>query len=64
MADASVGRKVVCVETGEVFAKIKLAADWIRSLGKYPKAKGSTMHKAIDKEGYTAYGYRWQYVNE
>lgn len=48
-------RKVLCVETGEVFDSVRAAGDF---------AGGHRLGVALQKPNCTAYGYHWQYADD
>lgn len=60
-AKAALRRKrVLCVETGQVFASTKLAADWVKTLG---FTSTSQVSRCCGGHAKTAYGYTWQYLD-
>lgn len=56
-------RKVVCIETGQVFPSCLDAALWARSLG-HEKAGLSGISAACSGHIRSAYGYAWKYLGD
>ncbi len=54
--------KVKCVETGVIYEAIIDAVYWIRATTEYKKASTAKISRATKREDYTAYGYKWQRV--
>lgn len=62
-AESPVARAIVCVETGQSFAAISLAVEWLKENGK-PSADRSCIAKVCKMDGRqkSAYGYTWRYT--
>jgi hypothetical protein len=60
-AKNTMSKAVRCIETGQVFESISLAARHFRENG-YPKASHQPIASSIGKPNRTAYGYTWEYV--
>lgn len=60
---AAVARKVVCIETGQVFPMIKDAIDWLRSIG-FTKSTHSKITAVCRGRRCTAYSHTWRYAEQ
>ena len=60
MADTH-GKKVMCIETSNVFTTLTKAADWLKENG-YPNAKGNKIGMCCAGKLKRAYSFTWQYV--
>jgi hypothetical protein len=58
------GKKVICLDTGVIYDKIKIAVQWIKTLNLSKNPSHSKIVMCCRGKRNTAYGYRWQYVNE
>lgn len=61
-AASTTGRRVRCAETGQVFERLTVAAEWLHKQG-HTKARGSSIGVACSGKVATAYGYTWQYID-
>lgn len=60
---AAVARRVLCVQTGQVFPMIKDAVIWLRSVG-FQKSTESKVTAVCRGRRNTAYGYTWRYADQ
>lgn len=56
-------KKVLCIETGEVFDSAADASRWLISIG-HCKAQNGPILRCCKKLAHIAYGYKWTYVQE
>lgn len=60
-AKNAMSKPVRCIETGQVFESISLAAKHFRENG-YPKASHQPIASSIGRANRTAYGHTWEYL--
>ena len=59
---AALAKPVLCVDVGMMFESQSAAAEWARK--SHPKACSANISKACSGTLKTAYGYRWEEINE
>jgi hypothetical protein len=62
-AKNTMSKPIRCMDTGQVFESVSLAAKHMRENG-YPKAAHQPISSAAGKPNRTAYGYRWELLND
>jgi hypothetical protein len=62
-AKNAMSRPIRCVETGEIFQSVSLAAKHLRENG-HPKAAHQPISSVAGKPNRTAYGYKWEFVSD
>jgi hypothetical protein len=59
----AMSKAVRCVETGQVFDSVSLAAKYLRENG-WPKASHQPISSAVRMPLRTAYGFKWEWAND
>lgn len=62
-AKNTMSKPIKCVETGQVFESVSLAAKHMRENG-YPKASHQPISSSAGKPNRTAYGHTWEFLND
>ncbi len=62
-AKNKMSRPVRCIDTGQVFESVSLAAKFLRETAN-PKASHQPIHSAASNPKRSAYGFKWEFVND